>query len=533
MADLTSDARRLERQSDDRLLDEDSEREGRRKTFAKSRKQTLPVKDIEVPNDYRQLDYDKLNELLPDFDARGIKERVEIHERGSRCILLHGRLRLEAAKRLRLDEIKAVVFSDEYYKPKAEPRKKPKAPLPDERDLVKAARKGDEGARNKLVDHYYWLAVSRAYKHRRKMEREEASGVAFDAINKAIETWDPKKAKLSTWIGEKVRGELTTQRRAIRKQQARDLAWIVAEPWVRRNRKNTKVTKLDDGKVRIERLDDPTQYLIANIKKRKPGIERMPEVIWQERVDEGRARRNKARADLRLDTLAKLLTERPHFDAWLSQRKLANKEDQTIAKMLFCETNHVEWVEQIGRKRYLCRVWDTNWLPIEVCKELGITRSKFDAALTRICKTVTGFTDKELLTLEDVKRGERDERVRGTPVPEPTLPRFIRKTLATIGHEPTVTEAEKVVSDYWRGLVGDRRDRSGIGSVARDMGGDGTMYSWRGSTEMVLNYRAANADRFRRQIIQDVADAIRGKSGPDYLQLAQCIEVLKRRAPGT
>ena len=57
------------------------------------------------------------------------------------------------------------------------------------------------------------------------MEREEASGVAFDAINKAIDTWDPKKAKLSTWIDQKVRGELTTARRALRKQR-RGTTWI-------------------------------------------------------------------------------------------------------------------------------------------------------------------------------------------------------------------------------------------------------------------------------------------------------------------
>ena len=93
-----------------------------------------------------------------------------------------------------------------------------------------------------------------------------------------------------------------------------------------------------------------------------------------------RDRRNKARADLRLDTLAKLLTERPHFDAWLKQRKVINKEDQTIAKMLFCETHQIKWVEQIGRHRYVCRLWDANWLPNEVCEELGITRSKFNAA---------------------------------------------------------------------------------------------------------------------------------------------------------
>ena len=107
----------LESRDTDRIQDEVGKEI--RKTFAKSRKLTLPVKDITIPNDYWPLDYDKFTELLPDFEANGIKERIEVHERGSQYILLHGRLRLEAAKRLRLDEIKAVVFSDEYYKPKA------------------------------------------------------------------------------------------------------------------------------------------------------------------------------------------------------------------------------------------------------------------------------------------------------------------------------------------------------------------------------------------------------------------------------
>jgi hypothetical protein len=517
----------LDGQDTDRIQDEVGTEI--RKTFAKSRKLTLPVQDITIPNDYRPLDYDKFKELLPDFETRGVKERIEVHERGSRYILLHGRLRLEGAKRLGLDEIKAIVFSDEYYKPKAEPRKKPRTPLPDELELVRKARKGDEGARNKLIDHYYWLAVSRAYKHRRKMEREEASGVAFDAIDKAIATWDPKKAKLTTWIDQKVRGELTTHRRELRKQ-TRELTWIEPKPWVHRDRKNTKVIPIAENVVRIERLDDPSIYITAKVQKRKRGIDRLDAVVWQEREDEERARRNQARADLRLDTLAGLLTERPHFELWLKRRKYVNTQDQTIAKMLFLETHKVEWVEQIGRKRYLCGVWDTNWLPNEVCEELGITRSKLDAAVKRICKEVTGFTDKSLIALDDVKRAGCDERIRAIPVPEPTLPRFMRKTLATIGREPTVAEAKKAVSDYWRGLVGNKGDRTGIWSTAWGMGGeDRSISAYRGPGEMVLRHVATNSDLFRGRIVQEVADAIRGKTGPDYVRLSQCIDVLKRR----
>ena len=53
----------------------------------------LPVKDITIPNDYRPLDYDKFKELLTDFEENGIKARIEVYERGSQYILLHGRLR--------------------------------------------------------------------------------------------------------------------------------------------------------------------------------------------------------------------------------------------------------------------------------------------------------------------------------------------------------------------------------------------------------------------------------------------------------
>ena len=504
----------------------------RRAQFAKQIEKTLAVTDIEIPNSYPPLrDHDWWRQvLLPDIEANGIRERIEVTERRGRYILEHGRARLEAAKRLRHETIKVIVLGE--YRPASVKKSKPRAPLPNERELVQQARAGDIEARNKLVDHYYWLAISQAYKGRRKIERDDAAGVAFDAIDKAIATWDPKQAKLSTWIGQKVQGELTTHRRNLRKQQARDLTWVETKPWIHRNRDNTRVIKLDDGRVRIERKDDPDQYVVANIKKRKPGIDRLDAVIWQEREDEESARRHKARADLRLDTLATLLTERPHFELWLKQRKHVNAQDQTIAKMLFLETHKVEWVEKIGRFKYVCRIWDANWLPNEVCEALGTMRSKLNAAVTRICKTITGFTDKELLALDDVKQAERGARVSAKTVPVPNLPRFIRKTLATIGREPTVAEAGKVVSDYWRGLIGRKGAgaRAGIYSAAWIMGGEERpLNGWRGPTEGVLNRIASTHGRLFREIIQDVADAIKGRTGPDYLRLAQCIEVLKKQ----
>src|SRR5262249_53442520 len=147
----------------------------------------------------------------------------------------HGRARLEAARRLKLETIKVVVLGE--YKPTAVKKSKSQPPLPNEWDLVQQARAGEIEARNKLVDHYYWLAVSLAYKRRRKMEREESAGVAFDAIDKAIATWDPKRGRLSTWIGQKVKGELTSHRRELRKQ-TRELSWIEPKPWVHRARGN-------------------------------------------------------------------------------------------------------------------------------------------------------------------------------------------------------------------------------------------------------------------------------------------------------
>ena len=207
----------LDGQGTDRIQDEVGTEI--RKTFAKSRKQTLLVKDITIPNDYQPLDYDKFNELLPIFETRGIKERIEVHERGSRYILLHGRLRLEAAKRLRLDEIKAVVFSD--YRPKAEQRKKaPSKPLSNEWVLVGRARAGDIEARNVLIAHYYRVATFVGAKGAKGLEFSATDGVAVDAIIAAIDTWNPSKGSLSTWVGTKAKYAVADLRRQERRQHA-------------------------------------------------------------------------------------------------------------------------------------------------------------------------------------------------------------------------------------------------------------------------------------------------------------------------
>jgi hypothetical protein len=519
----------------DRLHDETNTEQ--RRAFAKSRKRTLAVKDVVIPNDYRPLDYDRYEALLPDIEARGIRERIEVYEKGSRYILLHGRLRLEAARRLKLDEIKAVVLSE--WRPKIEPRPKaPTGPLPNELELVRKARKGDEEARNRLVKHYYRVATTVAGKRKGKMEFGDADSVAFDAITKAIDTWNPKVAKLSTWIGQKVRGELTALRRQLWGQN-RQADWIERKTrWLRP--RNAKRTPLNGGgpvkvgdKVRYERLDDPKVCVVATVKKRKRGIDKTPgEILCREEI-EMRYYRRQVRAEHRLFTLERILKENPRFQAWRKQRKgfNINKQDQRIVEMLFFENVLVEWDVSIGGKNYYCHIAaPQNWLPDEICDELGITKSKFNAALARICKQVTGFTDKELIALEDVRAGERRERVQAIAVPEPNLPPKLRKVLAAISPEPTFDEAAKAVAEYWRQLVKRPGDLSDCALIAEAMSsGDDIGFNPKVSVASVLGGLAQiNVERCQRQIALEVSEAIKGRTGPEYLRLAQCIEVLKR-----
>jgi hypothetical protein len=498
----------------------------------KARKRTLAISDIVIPNDYpTTVDYDALPGLMAEIEQHGIEKRIEVYERGTRYILLHGRALLEAAKRLKHDEIKALVYSD--YRPVAPKRKPPRTPLPNERELVRNARKGDEAARNRIVDHYYRLATTLAGKSRKKLERADADSVAFDAIRKAIDTWEPKKAKLSTWIGQKVKGELTTLRRELRKQSGGKLTWVEEkERWLRPSR-NAKVIPIADNVVRIERLDDPNIHVIAKVKKRKRGIAKHPgEVLRQEEIDE-RVYRSTVRAGHRYGTLARLLKERPHFNAWLKRRKYVNRQDQRIAELLFVETMWVEWDVKIGEETYVCDLQNAEWLPDEVCEELGITRGRLNAAVTRICKTITGFTDHQLIALDDVRAVEREERIRAIPVPEPNPPRGVKTALTAIGREPTFAEAARAVAEYWLRLIRRRGEQDERGIAARIIAGDGYGDTWcfnpRVSAERVQQVLApANLDRRQREIANDVADAIRGKSGPDYLRLAQCIAIVKR-----
>jgi hypothetical protein len=212
---LTPDTNRWDH--DDNSADEAGTK--RRDQFRKRRKRRLAVQDIEIPNSYRPLDYDKFPALLDDIRDNGIEQRIEVSERGTRYVLEHGRARLEAAKRLKLETIRAFVLGD--YRPVAKKKEPPKEPLPNEWQLVKQARGGDIDARNQLVEHYYLLGLKLT---RQAGERSDHNALVFDAICKAIHSWDPKKGKLSTLIGWKVRGELTAlyRERKDKKREKRD-----------------------------------------------------------------------------------------------------------------------------------------------------------------------------------------------------------------------------------------------------------------------------------------------------------------------
>jgi hypothetical protein len=110
-------------------------------------------------------------------------------------------------------------------------------------------------------------------------------------------------------------------------------------------------------------------------------------------------------------------------------------------------------------------------LPGEICADLRITRSRFDASVTRICKAVTGFTDQQHFALHEI----RQKRIAAIPVPEPNLPRYLGRAIAAIGREPTFEQAAKAVARYWRMMVmypGDRRRRPECVVTARHLSDD-------------------------------------------------------------
>jgi hypothetical protein len=194
------------------------ERAERKKAFNKKKLKTLDVSLIEIPNDYSPLDYDKFQKLLPDIEQRGIRKRIQVSQRGDRYILEDGRVRLEAARRLKIETIRVELLSD--WRPKVTRKKAPSKPLPNEWVLVGQARAGDIEARNVLIEHYYRVATFVGAKGAKGLEFSATDGVAVDAIIAAIETWNPSKGSLSTWVGTKAKYAVADLRRQERKQHA-------------------------------------------------------------------------------------------------------------------------------------------------------------------------------------------------------------------------------------------------------------------------------------------------------------------------
>lgn len=284
MANLERDVRRLARLSDDRLLDEadrsDEAGARRRAQFAKRTKKTIAVTDIEIPNNYAPVaDYDKFLALVEDIRANGIKERIEVTERRGRYVLEHGRARLEAAKRLKHETIKVAVLGE--WRPQIARKSAPTKPLPNEWVLVGQARNGDIDARNQLLEHYYRVATFVGAQNAKGLEFSTTDGVAVDAINAAIETWNPKKTSLSTWIGTKVR-------------------YLVAD--IRRTERNYLKTKKDFES---------------------------GEAISKQKVDHLDRRKTQNSTARRLIELG--------LEEWLKRRKGVSPQDRKIAKALFID----------------------------------------------------------------------------------------------------------------------------------------------------------------------------------------------------
>jgi hypothetical protein len=368
-------------------------------------------------------------------------------------------------------------------------------------------------------------------------------------------TWDPKVAKLSTWIGQKVRGELTTLRRSLKKQSITHATWIEEKDrWIR-PRRGVKIVPINDtgekpkagDKVRLKHPDNPDLDVVVTLKKRKLWKPH-PEQSWAGQPSkmvqierEMAQRRKEDRA--RYDRLVRMIGE-DRIERFLKSRKGSSAIDQKIARLAFIDRIGVEWEEKIGRKTY--RAWifpptkpdmwgtpvepGTGWLPTEIADELGITISKLDASLARTVKAITGKSERQLIAEDE----ERTARVRTIPVPAPNLPRNVRQAMDAIGPEPTFAQAANAVGNYWRRMIMRPREygsRSECVIVSRIMCGESPGFRDRVSVERAQQVLApANVDRRQREIANDVLDAIRDKVSPEYARLAEFCAIVKRHS---
>jgi hypothetical protein len=524
-----------------------------RHSFAKSRKRTLPVKDITVPNDYpTTLDYEKFDALVADIAKHGIKERIQVSERGTRYILEHGRARLEAARKLGHETIKCEVLSE--WRPKVERKKAPREPLPNEPELIKQAQDGDKEALDKLTIHYYRLATTVAGRKGKKkgLEYADADSSVYEPMVAAILTYDPtKKTKLGTWIGTKVKGGVTAVKRELKKQQRILDLCETKHAWMQPQRPDgikPEMTKCACGLVWIKRPELPNVplqelvlppedlYAIVKPEKRKRGFPVDPqEKPYQKECDGYQKREEEVRVGrARIEKLEPALKERGNLDRWLKQRKGVNKDDQEIARLLFVDVSDapysvkVEWAIHptiSDRDRWI----GSRYTPAEVCDEIDISPSKLNAAIKRIVKAVTGKTEEELLAEIGAEEAEREERIRAIVVPDPNLPSKVRKALLAAGPEPTPEEAASAIGWYWHKVVA-RRDQSRV--AAQVMTGDDLGWGWNPRANIEKVQRVISPRDLEigiRKIVADVSDAIKGRTGADYLLLGQCIEVIKSR----
>jgi hypothetical protein len=381
-----------------------------------------------------------------------------------------------------------------------------------------------------------------AGRKRGRLDYADADGVAFEAICDAIETYDPKKAKLGTWIGVKVKGLLTRTRRELAKQQPAELDHFITDKnWIKPARvggENPKGRKCACGLVWIPRPDIPQVplahllfpledlYVILKPGKRPQPL-RDPLVAYGKGVSEI-VRIEREEIDKRhcarehYNKLEPYLRQQDRLEAWLKRRKGVNREDQKIARLLFEDYRSLSWTVTIGRKEYKCWVNGTRWLPSEVAEELGITISKLNAAVARICKTVTGKSEQELIAEHDA----REDQIRATPVPPPMLPRSVQRELKALPPEPTLDEASVAVCRYWLDCIVrvGSRDHGELWAFAKATAEPtkvGDLY--RGGIGLPVLHGSA-----LQEIADRVADGIRDKAGTEYACLGECCAIIKR-----
>ena len=96
----------------------------------------------------------------------------------------------------------------------------------DERALIKSARGGDVGARNRLMECYYEAAKASCRRHARAkgLDQDDADSEVFFAIAEAIQGYDlRRRVPFRAYLDQRARGAVTWADREIQKQDLRTL----------------------------------------------------------------------------------------------------------------------------------------------------------------------------------------------------------------------------------------------------------------------------------------------------------------------